>query len=187
MWRQDPAFPQRCASSPSSEVGQYDGPGPEQPSHPGTENPLLAPPAPSAEHSGQGVWLLPSGEPARGRPSHLSLKTAASRRGQPRGACSSSCSSSPSPLPPSCLFITLPSSAVSWRWVPGAGGGRRSSRGGGRVLRPRASSAPAVLSCPGPSCSVAGPPVSGGAGRAETAPQPLALGLLQGQTWPRHL
>ncbi|XP_054583178.1 protein transport protein Sec16A [Eptesicus fuscus] len=63
VWRQDPAFPQRCASSPSSEVGQYDGPGPEQPSHPGTENPLLAPPAPSAEHSGQGVWLLPSAPP----------------------------------------------------------------------------------------------------------------------------
>lgn len=63
MWRQDPAFPQRCASSPSSEVGQYDGPGPEQPSHPGSENPLLMPPAPSGEHSGQGVWLLPSGEP----------------------------------------------------------------------------------------------------------------------------
>ncbi|XP_036162709.1 protein transport protein Sec16A isoform X6 [Myotis myotis] len=63
VWRQDPAFPQRCASTPSSEVGQYDGPGPEQPSHLGTENPLLAPPAPSAEHSGQGVWLLPSAPP----------------------------------------------------------------------------------------------------------------------------
>ncbi|XP_070286393.1 protein transport protein Sec16A isoform X2 [Myotis yumanensis] len=63
VWRQDPAFPQRCASTPSSEVGQYDGPGPEQPSHPGTENPLLVPPAPSPERSGQGVWLLPSAPP----------------------------------------------------------------------------------------------------------------------------
>nr|KAF6280371.1 SEC16-like protein A, endoplasmic reticulum export factor [Pipistrellus kuhlii] len=63
VWRQDPAFPQRCASSPSSEVGQYDGPGSEQPSHLGTENPLLMPPAPSGEHSGQGVWLLPSAPP----------------------------------------------------------------------------------------------------------------------------
>lgn len=136
MWRQDPAFPQRCASTPSSEVGQYDGPGPEQPSHLSTENPLLVPPAPSAERSGQGVWLLPSGEPAWGRPSPLSLERAASRRGEPRGACSSSPPSSSSllpsspppppppppllllplllplpPPPPPCLFITLPSSA----------------------------------------------------------------------------
>ncbi|XP_016066522.1 PREDICTED: protein transport protein Sec16A isoform X2 [Miniopterus natalensis] len=64
VWRQDPTFPQRCPSTPSSEVGQYNGPGLEQPLNLGTENPLLVPPVPSAEHSGQGVWLLPLAPPA---------------------------------------------------------------------------------------------------------------------------
>ncbi|XP_066111817.1 protein transport protein Sec16A isoform X1 [Saccopteryx bilineata] len=60
VWSQDAAFPQQCPSSPSSELGQCDGPGLTQPVDLGTENPLLALPLPSAECSGQGVWLLPS-------------------------------------------------------------------------------------------------------------------------------
>nr|XP_025715912.1 protein transport protein Sec16A isoform X3 [Callorhinus ursinus] len=59
-WSRDGTFPQRCPSTPSSEAGQYDGPAPTQPGGPGTGNPLLAPPGPSAEHLGQGVRLLPS-------------------------------------------------------------------------------------------------------------------------------
>nr|XP_025715916.1 protein transport protein Sec16A isoform X7 [Callorhinus ursinus] len=64
-WSRDGTFPQRCPSTPSSEAGQYDGPAPTQPGGPGTGNPLLAPPGPSAEHLGQGVRLLPSAPPAR--------------------------------------------------------------------------------------------------------------------------
>ncbi|XP_066222800.1 protein transport protein Sec16A isoform X6 [Saccopteryx leptura] len=60
VWSQDAAFPQQCPSSPSSELGQCDGPGLTQPVDLGTENPLLALPLPSAERPGQGVWLLPS-------------------------------------------------------------------------------------------------------------------------------
>ncbi|XP_034871334.1 protein transport protein Sec16A isoform X3 [Mirounga leonina] len=63
-WGRDGPFPQRCPSTPSSEAGQYDGPAPAQPGGPGTGNPLLAPPVPSAEHLGQGVRLLPSAPPA---------------------------------------------------------------------------------------------------------------------------
>jgi len=63
-WSRDGTFPQRCPSTPSSEAGQYDGPAPAQPGGPGTGNPLLAPPVPSAEHLGQGVRLLPSAPPA---------------------------------------------------------------------------------------------------------------------------
>ncbi|XP_027950624.1 protein transport protein Sec16A isoform X3 [Eumetopias jubatus] len=59
-WSRDGTFPQRCPSTPSSEAGQCDGPAPTQPGGPGTGNPLLAPPGPSAEHLGQGVRLLPS-------------------------------------------------------------------------------------------------------------------------------
>ncbi|XP_045701825.1 protein transport protein Sec16A isoform X2 [Phyllostomus hastatus] len=62
-WSQDAAFPRPCPSTPSSEGGQRDGQGLERPSDLGTENPLLAPPMPSAEHPGQGVWLLPSALP----------------------------------------------------------------------------------------------------------------------------
>ncbi|XP_027471642.2 protein transport protein Sec16A isoform X6 [Zalophus californianus] len=64
-WSRDGTFPQRCPSTPSSEAGQCDGPAPTQPGGPGTGNPLLAPPGPSAEHLGQGVRLLPSAPPAR--------------------------------------------------------------------------------------------------------------------------
>ncbi|XP_054440131.1 protein transport protein Sec16A isoform X2 [Pteronotus mesoamericanus] len=63
VWSPDTAFPPPCPSTPSSEVGRCDGPGLAPPSDLGTENPLLAPPAPSAEYSGQGVWLLPSALP----------------------------------------------------------------------------------------------------------------------------
>ncbi|XP_030896884.1 protein transport protein Sec16A isoform X3 [Leptonychotes weddellii] len=63
-WSRDGPFPQRRPSTPSSEAGQYDGPAPAQPGGPGTGNPLLAPPVPSAEHLGQGVRLLPSAPPA---------------------------------------------------------------------------------------------------------------------------
>lgn len=63
VWSQDAAFPHRCPSSPSSEVGQCDGPGLTQPLGPGTDNPLLVPPMCSAQGSGQAVRLLPSGEP----------------------------------------------------------------------------------------------------------------------------
>nr|XP_035951159.1 protein transport protein Sec16A isoform X6 [Halichoerus grypus] len=63
-WSRDGTFPQRCPSTPSSEAGQYDGPAPAQPGGPGTGNPLLVPPVPSAEHLGQGVRLLPSAPPA---------------------------------------------------------------------------------------------------------------------------
>ncbi|XP_035878324.1 protein transport protein Sec16A isoform X2 [Phyllostomus discolor] len=62
-WSQDAAVPRPCPSTPSSEGGQRDGPELERPSDLGTENPLLAPPMPSAEHPGQGVWLLPSALP----------------------------------------------------------------------------------------------------------------------------
>lgn len=72
MWSQDGTFPQRCPSTPSSEAGHYDGPALAQPGGPGTSNPLLAPPLPSAEHFGQGVRLLPSGEPPNtGEAAHL--------------------------------------------------------------------------------------------------------------------
>ncbi|XP_025331614.3 protein transport protein Sec16A isoform X9 [Canis lupus dingo] len=60
VWSQDGTFPQRCPSTPSSEAGHYDGPALAQPGGPGTSNPLLALPVPSAEHFGQGVRLLPS-------------------------------------------------------------------------------------------------------------------------------
>lgn len=63
VWSRGGTFPQRCPSTPSSEAGQYDGPALSQLGGPGTGNPLLAPPVPSAEHFGQGVRLLPSGEP----------------------------------------------------------------------------------------------------------------------------
>ncbi|XP_005605991.1 protein transport protein Sec16A isoform X1 [Equus caballus] len=63
VWTQDGAFPQRCPSTPSSEAGQYDGPGLAQPAGLGTDNPLLVPPVPSADHLGQGVRLLPSAPP----------------------------------------------------------------------------------------------------------------------------
>lgn len=63
-WSLDRAFPPRCPSSPRSEVGPCDGPAPVQPAGLGTENALLAPPVPSADHLGQDVRLLPSGEPA---------------------------------------------------------------------------------------------------------------------------
>lgn len=62
-WSHDAAFPQRCPSSPVSEVAQCDGPGLAQPLGLGTDNPLLAPPVPSAQGSGLAVQLLPSGEP----------------------------------------------------------------------------------------------------------------------------
>ncbi|XP_045659754.1 protein transport protein Sec16A isoform X4 [Ursus americanus] len=63
VWSRGGTFPQRCPSTPSSEAGQYDGPALSQPGGPGTGNPLLAPPVPSAEHFGQGVRLLPSAPP----------------------------------------------------------------------------------------------------------------------------
>ncbi|KAM5328059.1 protein transport protein Sec16A isoform 3-T6 [Glossophaga mutica] len=63
LWGQDAACPQPCPSTPSSEGGQRDGPGLEQPLDLATENPLLAPPVPSAKHPGPGVWLLPSALP----------------------------------------------------------------------------------------------------------------------------
>ncbi|XP_055255473.1 protein transport protein Sec16A isoform X2 [Moschus berezovskii] len=59
-WSQDGACPQRCPSSPSPEVGPCDGLGPTQLSGLGTNNPLLAPPAPSTELFSQDVRLLPS-------------------------------------------------------------------------------------------------------------------------------
>nr|XP_019612307.1 PREDICTED: protein transport protein Sec16A isoform X5 [Rhinolophus sinicus] len=63
VWSHDAAFPQRCPSTPSSEVGQCDGPGLAQPLVLGTDNPLLAPPVPSAQGSGLAVRLLPSVPP----------------------------------------------------------------------------------------------------------------------------
>ncbi|MBV95392.1 Protein transport protein Sec16A, partial [Eschrichtius robustus] len=60
-WSLDRAFPPRCPSSPRSEVGPCDGPAPAQPASLGTDNPLLAPPVPGADHVGQDVRLLPSG------------------------------------------------------------------------------------------------------------------------------
>ncbi|XP_053775179.1 protein transport protein Sec16A isoform X7 [Desmodus rotundus] len=63
LWSQDTAFPRPCPSTPSSEGGQRDGLGLAQPLDLGAENPLLAPPVPSTEHAGQGVWLLPSALP----------------------------------------------------------------------------------------------------------------------------
>lgn len=67
-WSQDGACPPRCSSSPSPEGGPRDGPGPPQLFGLGADNPLLAPPAPSAELFSQDVRLLPSGEPARAVP-----------------------------------------------------------------------------------------------------------------------
>lgn len=63
MWSWDGTFPQRCPSTPSSEAGPCDGLALGPPGGLGAGNPLLAPPVPSAEHLGQGVRLLPSGEP----------------------------------------------------------------------------------------------------------------------------
>ncbi|XP_019495482.1 PREDICTED: protein transport protein Sec16A isoform X1 [Hipposideros armiger] len=63
VWSHDAAFPQRCPSSPISEVGQCDGPGLVQPLGLGTDNPLLVPPVPSAQGSGLAVQLLPSVPP----------------------------------------------------------------------------------------------------------------------------
>ncbi|XP_053523679.1 protein transport protein Sec16A isoform X2 [Artibeus jamaicensis] len=63
LWSRDMASPQPCPSTPSSEGGPRDGLRLEQPLDLGTENPLLAPPVPSTEHPGQGVWLLPSALP----------------------------------------------------------------------------------------------------------------------------
>ncbi|XP_074187453.1 protein transport protein Sec16A isoform X5 [Rhinolophus sinicus] len=63
VWSHDAAFPQRCPSTPSSEVGQCDGLGLAQPLVLGTDNPLLAPPVPSAQGSGLAVRLLPSVPP----------------------------------------------------------------------------------------------------------------------------
>lgn len=71
LWRQDVAGPQHCSSSPSSEVGLCEGPGPALPTEPAPDNPLLAPPIPPAEHPDQSVRLLPSGGSGPG-PRHLS-------------------------------------------------------------------------------------------------------------------
>lgn len=60
LWRQDVAGPQHCPSSPSSEVGLCEGPGPALPTEPAPDNPLLAPPMPAAEHPDHSVRLLPS-------------------------------------------------------------------------------------------------------------------------------
>lgn len=105
-WSQDAAFPRPCPGTPSPEGGQRDGPGLQQPSDPGTENPLLAPPVPSAEHPGQGVWLLPSGEPARS--------------GSPRP--------SPGRPAPECSALSAPTSAP-----PAA---QRAASGASRTLPP---------------------------------------------------
>lgn len=56
----DTAFAQRPACSLSPELGQCDGPGLTPPLGLGTDNPLLAPPVPATECSGQGLRLLPS-------------------------------------------------------------------------------------------------------------------------------
>ncbi|KAM9641761.1 protein transport protein Sec16A [Trichechus inunguis] len=58
-WQQDGAFPPQCPSTPSSEVEQYNGPGPRQPAALGPENPLLLP-LPNTELSSPSVQLLPS-------------------------------------------------------------------------------------------------------------------------------
>ncbi|XP_012637487.2 protein transport protein Sec16A isoform X2 [Microcebus murinus] len=60
VWSQDGAFPQQCPSTPSSEVGQLDGPGLAQQVDLETDNLLLVVPAPSTDHLSQGVRLLPS-------------------------------------------------------------------------------------------------------------------------------
>ncbi|XP_012510242.1 PREDICTED: protein transport protein Sec16A-like [Propithecus coquereli] len=60
VWSQDGAFPQQCPSTPSSEVGQSDGPGLGQQADLETDNLLLVVPAPSTDHLSQGVRLLPS-------------------------------------------------------------------------------------------------------------------------------
>ncbi|XP_072816546.1 protein transport protein Sec16A isoform X1 [Vicugna pacos] len=60
VWSQDGTFPLRCPSTPSSEAGQCDGLALTQLAGLGTDNPLLVPPGPSAEHLSQDVWLLPS-------------------------------------------------------------------------------------------------------------------------------
>ncbi|XP_007459079.1 PREDICTED: protein transport protein Sec16A [Lipotes vexillifer] len=59
-WSLDRACPPRCPSSPRSEMGPCDGPAPAQPAGLGTDNALLAPPVPSADHLSQDVRLLPS-------------------------------------------------------------------------------------------------------------------------------
>ncbi|XP_015449698.1 protein transport protein Sec16A isoform X2 [Pteropus alecto] len=56
----DTAFAQRPACSLSPELGQCDGPGLTPPLGLGADNPLLAPPVPATECSGQGLRLLPS-------------------------------------------------------------------------------------------------------------------------------
>ncbi|XP_045419915.1 protein transport protein Sec16A isoform X7 [Lemur catta] len=60
VWSQDGAFPQQCPSTPSSEVGQLDGPGLGQQADLETDNLLLVVPAPSTDQLSQGVRLLPS-------------------------------------------------------------------------------------------------------------------------------
>lgn len=81
------ALSQRCPSTPSPEAGQHDGPGPAQPG-----NPLLALPVPSAERFGQGVRLLPSGEPRAARGTFLPCLS-----GRAEGTCLSSASAFSSP------------------------------------------------------------------------------------------
>ncbi|XP_037347639.1 protein transport protein Sec16A isoform X2 [Talpa occidentalis] len=60
LWSQDVAFPQQCPSTPSSELGQCDGPALAQPTSLGVDNPLLAPPVQGVECLAPGVRLLPS-------------------------------------------------------------------------------------------------------------------------------
>ncbi|XP_062063238.1 protein transport protein Sec16A isoform X1 [Lepus europaeus] len=65
-WSWDGAGPQRCPSTPASEAEPSGSPALSQPAGLGTDNPLLAPPpVPGAEHSGQGVRLLPSAPQVR--------------------------------------------------------------------------------------------------------------------------
>lgn len=120
MWSHDAAFPQRCPSSPISEVGQCDGPGLAQPLGLGTDNPLLAPPVPSAEGSGLAVQLLPSGEPCD------TEEPAGLLPGESRRSSAPPCSLPPSPLasslgePTGSHGFTQPSERRGpfdpWRW-----------------------------------------------------------------------
>ena len=103
-WSLDRAFPPRCPSSPRSEVGPCDGPAPAQPASLGTDNPLLAPPVPGADHVGQDVRLLPSGEPAP-------PWAPASERGAPLSCCPES--RAVCPTASALCFLFVPSPLVS--------------------------------------------------------------------------
>lgn len=156
-WSQDGTFPQRCPSTPSSEAGQYDGPALSQPGGPGTGNPLLAPPVPSTEHFGQGVRLLPSGEP-RAAAETAGLPTPPSRpllpnvahcrfaRRRVEGTCLASMSALSLPmLAPLFCLVAFNIHLGGWPAEPGEGGGGEGSVNTAVSFRQRLPSCVGVL------------------------------------------